>query len=191
MTAADITALLKKHPIGAICVVLSLACGALLYFRADAVAAAQAEYEEKAAEAAKMSDNVKASPGLDEQVAEIQQLGKELDGRLVKVGQLAVNLQYFYKLEADHGVKLLDVRQNTPARSTRGAGNTGFTPVPFTVSAQGSYAQLVKFLGALQNGRHLCRITSASFSRSGGGTSDTTAEQPMNLSLNLELLGQP
>lgn len=193
MTAADITAFLKKQPVGAACVVLSLVCGGLLYFRADAIVAAQTDYEAKAAEATKMSNNVKASPGLEEQVAEIQQLGSELNGRLVKVEQLAVNLQYFYKLEADHGVKLLDVRQNAPARPVRGAAKSTsiYTPVPFTVAAQGNYAQLVKFLGELQNGRHLCRITNASFSRSGGATASTSTEQEMTLSLSLELLGQP
>lgn len=190
MTGADIIAFAKKHPLGVACLVIALACGVALYFRADAISISQAEYDAKSSEAAKMIANVKNAPGLEEQVAEIQELGKELDARLVKAGQLAVNLQYFYKLEADHGVKFLDVRQTASNRTARpGAPKTTFTPVPFTLSVEGNYAQLVKFLGALQNGRHLCRINSAVFNKPNAATNSETSN--ITLALNLELLGQP
>lgn len=188
MTGEDITAFAKKHPLGVSCLVIALACGAALYFRADVISVSQAEFEAKSAEAAKMISNVKNAPGLEEQVAEMQELGKELDARLMKAGQLAVNLQYFYKLEADHGVKFLDVRQTTRAART-GAPKTIFTPVPFTLSVEGDYAQLVKFLSALQNGRHLCRINSAVFNKPNAETNSEASK--INLALNLELLGQP
>ncbi len=188
MTAADLVTLLKKHPISAVCLVIILGCAGTLYYRGDAIAASQAEYDAKAHEAAKMVNNVKASPGLAEQVAEIRELSKELEARLVRADQLAVNLQYFYKLEADHGVKLIDVRQNNlPVR--RGP-KTIYTPVPFSLTLQGSYAQLVSFLGDLQNGRHLCRITSSNFSQAGGPTGAGLGEPEVMLTLNLELLGQ-
>lgn len=190
MTGADITALARKHPVGVTCLLLALASGVALYLRADAISLSQTEYEAKSSEAAKMISNVKNAPGLAEQVTEMQELGKELDARLVKASQLAVNLQYFYKLEADHGVKFLDVRQTTPARPARGpAPKTIFTPVPFTLSVEGTYEQLVKFLGDLQNGRHLCRINSAVFNKPNSATN--SASTPLTLALNLELLGQP
>lgn len=189
MTGADLSALAKKHPISVTCLLVVLVCGVTLYFRADAITVSQAEYEAKSSEAGKMITNIKNAPGLEEQTAELQALGKELDGRLIKAGQLAVNLQYFYKLEADYGVKFLDVRQVASARTGRPATQTIFTPVPFTVTAEGPYDQLVKFLGALQNGRHLCRINAAVFSK---GNAPAGPNGPvMSLALNLELLGQP
>ena len=189
MTAADLVAFLKKHPTGTVCLVIILVCGGLLYYRGDAIAVSQAEYDAKSAEATKMINNVKGAPGLAEQVAEIQGLSKELESRLVRVDQLAVNLQYFYKLETDHGVKLIDVRQNTPP--VRRGPKTLFAPVPFNLTVQGTYDQLVKFLGDLQNGRHLCRITSATFTQPGGAVAgSSTAVPDMTLTLNLELLGQ-
>lgn len=188
MTAADLIAFARKHLTGTICLVVTLVCGGVLYFRGDAVAESQKLYDEKSAEATKMVNNVKGAPGLPEQVAELQELGKQLDARLVNENQLAVNLQYFYKLEADHGVKLLDVRQNNASRPARGAAKTSFTPVPYSLSVQGTYAQLLKFLGELQNGRHLCRINTAVFNKPGGA--DTSATQQMTLTLSVELLGQ-
>lgn len=191
MTAADLSAFARKHLTGTICLGVTIVAGGLIYFRSGAVTESQALYEAKSAEAVKMLNNVKAAPGLDEQVAEIQEVGKELDDRLVNASQLAVNLQYFYKLEADNGVKLLDVRQTTPPRPARGAPKTIFAPVPFSLSVQGTYAQLLKFLGELQNGRHLCRINAATFSKPGGiGGADTSATQEITLSLSIELLGQ-
>jgi Tfp pilus assembly protein PilO len=190
MTGADLTAFAKKHPLGVTCLVIALASGVALYFRADAIGVSQTEYEAKSSEAAKMIANVKNAPGLEEQVAEMQELGKELDSRLVKAGQLAVNLQYFYKLEADHGVKFLDVRQTASTRTARpGAPKTIFTPVPFTLSVEGTYDQLVKFLGALQNGRHLCRINSAVLNKPNAAANSEASK--LTLALNLELLGQP
>lgn len=190
MTAADLSAMAKKQPLGVACLIVTLVCGAALYFRADAIGASQTEYDAKSSEAAKMIDNVKAAPGLEEQLAEIQSLGNELESRLVKASQLAVNLQYFYKLEADNGVKFLDLRQNAPARAARGpAPKTIFTPLAFNVTVQGDYGQLVKFLADLQNGRHFCRINSAIFTRA--GSDGGSASQTMTLALTLELLGQP
>ena len=188
MTGADLAAFAKKQPVGGACLVVAIACGLALYFRSDAISVSQAEYEAKSAEASKMVANVKNAPGLAEQVAEIQELGKELEGRLIKSSQLAVNLQYFYKLEADHGVKLLDVRQNTPPR-TRGGPKTIYSPVPFTLSAEGTYAQLSKFLHSVYAGRHLCRINSAVFTK--GNALGAGGEPMMTLALNLELLEQP
>jgi Tfp pilus assembly protein PilO len=186
MTAADLVAFLKKHPTGTVCLIIVLVCGGLLYYRGDAIAVSQAEYDAKSAEATKMVNNVKNSPGLAEQLAEMQALSKELESRLVRADQLAVNLQYFYKLEADHGVKLVDVRQeNQPAR--RGP-KTSYAPVPFNLTVQGNYAQLVKFLGSLQNGRHLCRINAAAFTQPGGVLAGAAPD--MTLTLNLEMLGQ-
>jgi hypothetical protein len=191
MTGADLTALLKKHPLSTACGLVVVVCGGLLYWRSDAVSVSQAEYEAKSAEAGKMISNVKDAPGLEEQVKEIQALSKELEGRLMHANQLAVNLQYFYKLEADNNVKLLDLRQNPLPRNP---AKTLYLGVPFTLTAQGTYPQVMKFLGAVQNGRHFCRIASANFTKAGGSASEGSGgavPQLINLTLNLELLGQP
>lgn len=191
MTGAELTALLKKHPLSTACGVIAIVCGGLLYWRSDAISISQAEYEARSAEAGKMIDNVKAAPGLEEQVKEIQAFGKDMEGRLIRASRLADNQQYFYKLEADNNVKFLDLRQNPLPRST---AKTLYIGIPFTLTAQGTYPQVMKFLGAVQNGRHFSRITSATFTKAGGSASEGSGgavPQLLNLTLNLELLGQP
>lgn len=181
MTAADLIAKLKKQPIGVACGLVCLVCIGWLYYRSGELEALQLQYEAKASERAMINSNVTNSKNLPEQVAELQGLTKELDGRLVKAGQLAVNLQYFYKLEAENEVKLLDVRQNPVPRGAKAP-----VGVPYTVNVQGSYKQVMLFLQRLESGRHFCRITSATFVKNVG-----MADPSVTLALNLELLGQP
>ena len=186
MTGEDLTAAIKKHPLSVVCALVAVICGGLLYYRSSNITASQAELEAKNAEATKMIANVRNSTGLAEQVAEMQAHRKELESRLLKAGQLAVNLQYFYKLEAETEVKLSgDVRQGTLPKSTK-----TYVGVPFTVSVHGSYAQVANFITRLQNGRHFCRITSSTLSKA-NSLDSAPGESDMSLTLNLELLGQP
>jgi len=184
MASSDFLALLKKHPVGVGCALLSLVCGVVLYLRSGNIAANHTELEARSAEAAKMVSNIRNSSNLAEQVVEIQTQTKEMEARLLKASQLAVNLQYFYKLETENEVKLIDVRQNSIPKGAK----TVYQGVPFTVSVQGSYTQVMNFLGKLQNGRHFCRINTANFTKAAGAN---TSGPVINLSINLDLLGQP
>lgn len=184
MTGADLTANIKKHPIGVGCGLVALACGVVLYLHSGDIALSQAENEARTAEANKMITNVRNSANLVEQVTEMQALSKDLESRLMRAGQLAVNLQYFYKLEAENEIKLVDVRQGSMNRS----GKMQYVTVSFSLTVSGTFAQLTNFLNRLQAGRHFCRINTATFNKSGG---DTDAAADMTLSLNLDILGQP
>lgn len=184
MTSAELTASLKKHPIGVACALIAIACGVVLYVRSGNIAASHAESEAATAEASKMIGNVRNSANLAEQTAEIESLRKELEGRVMKAGQLAVNLQYFYKLEAETEVKLVDVRQGTLPRNAK----SEYIGVPFSVTIHGSFAQVTSFLNRLQNGSHFCRINTATFNKSGNESAGAT---DMTLALSLDILGQP
>ena len=185
MTSADLVALIKKHPASFVCLLLCLVSGVVIYLRYGNISASQADLEAKSSELTRMTSNIRNAVGLAEQVAKVQTHTKELESRLLKASQLADNLQYFYKLETENGVKLVDVRQNSLPRNTRAAAYVG---VPFNVSVQGTYTQVMNFLNRLQNGRHLCRINTATF----GKVAAVEGAAPLvNLSLNLELLGQP
>ncbi len=181
MTSADLIARLKKQPVGFACGLICLLCAGWLYFRSGEIGKRQADYEAKSAEAAKVSSNVGFSKNLPEQVTELQAASKEMEGRLVRAGQLAVNLQYFYKLEAENEVKLLDVRQNPLPRNTK----TLYVGIPYSVNVQGPYKNVMAFLQRLEKGRHFCRINNATFNKFAGGTAGLT------MALNLDLLGQP
>lgn len=185
----QVVALFKKNPVVSVAVILCLAMAGALYYRSDEISIASKQLEEKTAEGKRLAANIKNSAQLPEQLARVTAATKEANSRLVRVGQLADNLQYFYKLEAETGVKFLDLRQTTdPVR----AAKAGKIPVSFTLTVQGNYPLLFEFLRRLESGSHYCRVRAANVvpfdqgAGSGGSRSDAS-----KLTLNLELLGVP
>ena len=191
MNTAALTAFIKKQPIGFACAVLCLVFAVLLYVRSNKTDEKQAEYEAKSAERTQILANVRNSDHLRELVAEMQAYAKEMESRLVHAGQLAVNLQYFYKLEAENEVKLMDVRQGPLPRAAKAL----YVGVPYSVTVQGSYKHVLSFLQRLEAGAHFCRFNTVTFGKLVGGSeglADSSGSNAnMNLSLNIELLGTP
>ena len=186
---AEFQALVRKHPVSAVAVLVSVVCGAVLYLRSSTVAERTEEGTRKAEEATKMQANITSANGLPEQVEGMKAATKEVESRLVRASQLAINLQYFYKMEAESGVKILDVRQN-PLPGARSGPRPTFVGVPYSVSVQGTFTQTLSFLKRIESGRHFSRFLSVSYTKAGGTEAALTGEL-MNLTISLELLGQP
>lgn len=188
MTGADLTALFKKHPIACVAGLVCVACGVAMYFRSGALGEAQARFEEKDGEAKKIAANVRSAAGLAEQTEEMKEAGRQFESRLVRAGQLASNLQFFYRLEAETGVKLLDVRQNPIPAPRAGGPRPTYAPVPFGMSVQGTYPQVLAFIRRIESGPHFARFTNVTFTKS---TAEKDVTDLMNVSIAVELLGTP
>ena len=185
MTNQDLIAFLKKHPISVGCGLLSLAAAGFTYFRSGEIPVAEAELAQKSTEADRYDLNIKNAAQLKEQVAALAGASKEIESRLVHYNQLGVNNQYFFKLESDTGVKLIDFRQGSLQPAAKGA-KTAFIAVGFSVSVQGNLAQILEFLHQLEGGAHYCRVLMATCT---GNSSSRNA--PLTLALSLEMLGLP
>lgn len=116
--------------------------------------------------------------------------GRQFESRLVRAGQLANNLQFFYRLEADTGVKLLDVRQQGIPAPRPGERRGAYVPVPFAVSIQGSHAQIHDFLRRVEAGPHFVRFSQITIAKISGGV-EVVAVGGLTVAINLELLGTP
>ena len=188
MKAADFKAYIKKYPVGTCAGILALVMAGALVFRHMELSEMQSAYDNAASEGQKFASNIASAGQLDEQLKALEEANKKIAGRLVNPADLAINLQYFYKLEAETGVKLVDTHP-IDSRSTPKTGAKGiYTPVQYVVSLQGSYARTLTFLRRLEHGVFFCRIVSGSCSQArseqekGGG--DTS------MSLTVELLGR-
>ncbi|MDP2138756.1 MAG: hypothetical protein Q8J74_12980 [Candidatus Didemnitutus sp.] len=195
MTSDDLVALIKKRPLAFVGALVAVLCAVALYFRLDAVEVAQAAFEEKEKEALRVDLNVRYLAGLAEQTVEIQKAASEFETRLIRAQQLANNLQFFYRIEAETGVKLIDVRQNAIPPSTRGAPRGAYSPIPYSVSALGSFDQAHKFLRRVEEGPHFVRINQVTFSKTEAGRGEMGggggANEGMSITILLELLGTP
>jgi hypothetical protein len=185
MTSQEFRALLRKHPVSCGCVGLSLALVVAIYFRSGGIAAAEATLLQKSTEGERYETNVKFAAQLKEQYDAIVAANKEIDSGIVRASQVGANTQYFYELEKQTGVKLLDIRQVTTAVAAPKGGKNFFVPISYSVSAQGSLSQLLQLLRSIEAGEHYSRILTASC----GGKSSTRGL--LTLSLTLELLGLP
>jgi Tfp pilus assembly protein PilO len=187
MTGADITAAAKKHPIGVVCGLISLICVVLLYLGSDAVDERKTVADERSKTDHAINANVTNSKDLAQQTEEMQHAVKEMESRLIKGSQLAINLQYFYRLESETGVKMADVHQGSiPA--LRSGGKGGYIPVPFGVNIQGNFKQVLDFMQRVENGPRVARFTSVSFTKT---QTEATGPNGFNISMGIEFLGTP
>jgi hypothetical protein len=107
--------------------------------------------------------------------------------RLVKPADVAVNLQYFLKMEADSGVKL-SFKSPPPTRALKGS----YIAVPYSLDVQGTFKQAMTFVRKLETGDRFCRVLRATLRRdTGENTNSTKSTDLIRVSLTIELLGQP
>lgn len=195
MTGADLVALIKKRPLAFAATLVAVLCAVALYFRLDAIDVAQAGFVEKEKEAVRVDLNVRNTVGLAEKTAEIQDAARQFEARLIRAQQLANNLQFFYRIEAETGAKLVDVRQNAIPPATRGSPRGAYSPIPYNVSALGSFEQVHKFLRRVGEGPHFVRINQVTFSKTEAGRGEMGggggANEGMSIMISLELLGTP
>jgi len=188
MNFGTIKSYIQKYPVGTGAVIVSIVMLGALSVRHLALAELQTVYDNAAAEGQRLDANVTHAGQLDEQLKALEEANKSISERLVNPSDLAMNLQHFYKLEADTGVKLLD----THPVDIRGAKSTGkgvYAPVQYAVTLQGGYMRTLTFLRRLEHGVFFSRIISGSCSQAQSAQdkegSDTT------MSLTVELLGRP
>ena len=186
----------KKQPVALGCIFLSIALLAAIYYRRDALPGAEADLNDKTAEAEHINDNKKNAEQLDEQFAALTHSVEAMETRLVHADRLAINLQYFYKLESETKTKLTDLRQTGTVNPTKLQSKKGpskknnYAGIGYTVSVQGSYLQLMDFLRRIEDSEHLSRVDDLTLTHAGGG--ETTANSAdLSLRLDLELLGVP
>jgi Tfp pilus assembly protein PilO len=187
MTADDFKVMAKKHPISVVCGVIAIVCAVVLYFRSDKIDEDKSLYDDTAKSAKAILTNVSNSQGLPQQTEAIQHAVKELDSRLIRGSQLAINLQYFYRLESETSVKLVDVHQGGSGQA-RGAGKSSYTAIPFAVNIQGNFKQVLDFIQRVQNGPRIARFNSVSFTKVAG---DNVAPDLFSVSMGIEFLGTP
>jgi hypothetical protein len=184
----DVIRFVKKYPVGVSCGVVALAFGLATYFRADGLADLQRQLEQRSADGARQQTNIQYAALLSEHLASVTAANAAIADRAIDPRALANNLQFFYRLEADLGVKLLDLRQGT-AVPTRKDGV--YQAVTYTVALEGRYLQVLEFLRRLESGERFCRLLTVNIvPRRNDGGAASSAEPTLTLSLTLELLGK-
>ena len=191
MAAEQLVATLKANPISVACGALALALGVGIYFRSDRVPDSEELLDQKASLGERIDANLKNGVQLAEQFAAIAAARHEIESRMIHPDELAKNLQFFYKLEADTGTKLIDLRQVNvvPPGKPGSKPKTFYIGVGYAVTVRGDYVRLLDFLRRLESGQRFCRVLTATVGVAGSTDKDRANE--LTLNLTLELLGLP
>jgi hypothetical protein len=182
----DVVAAVRKYPVLFGCGILTVALLVAMYFRTDALPAANTRLEEVTALGERLQANLVNSAQLEDQRAALAQANAQIAARLIRASELAKNQEYFYRLEAETGTKYADLRQLAPVPTAKGS-TSGRVVVPYQLAVTGNYTQLLTYLRRIEGGSHFTRIVSATLNRD----SNDITNPVLVLNLNLELLGLP
>tara|TARA_R110002050_G_scaffold21431_4_gene59345 strand:- start:63 stop:641 length:579 start_codon:yes stop_codon:yes gene_type:complete len=189
LTSQDIVTAFKKHPVGFSCGLVAVLLAIGLYVRSGTIPELETTLEERTAVGEKGQNNIKNSALLDEQLAAMEGAVAQINARAIDRSALADNLQYFYQLEAEYGIKIVELRPESVSVSKTQAT---YVEAPFVLGAQGTYRQLLTLLRAIEKGRRFARVDTARFSPSSGPASISAAngEPVLLMTLNLKLLAK-
>ena len=177
----DVIAAFKRRPLLFVCGGLVFVLGVTAYFRQGVTDELHGSLVEREKELLRLTNNTKNSAQLDAQLGALRGANAKLAAGALRAGELARNQQLFYRLEAETGVKLLDLRQIPLPPPAKGAAPTTYSAIPFSLTIKGDYSQLIDFLRRLDSGETLARVTTGSIAR--------PAEGAQTLSLGVEMLG--
>ncbi len=172
---------LRRNIIISVCGAMVVVLLVALYLRSDEPSRLETALTDRTAVLKKLKFNIANSAQLDEHVAGLAAVNQGIAASALRVGDLAQNLKLFYELEAKTGVKLIDVRPVGVPPAPKGTAPGSYVPIPFAVTIEGNYEQLLNFVKRLEGGRELCRLNQA--------TIFAGEEDSQRLSINIDVLG--
>ena len=183
-------ALLRKYPVPVACILICLGLIFFAYYRMDEIASSESKLQDRTLYAERLLQNIKNANQLKQQVDALSAAQSKIDGRLLRASSLASNLQYFYKLETETGIKLLDLRQGIIDPENKAKKTASYITIPFTVTVEGDFSHLLSFLRSLEYSPHFCSFQSVVIASApvASGVSEDGAPL-MQLSLRIEFLG--
>jgi hypothetical protein len=190
-------ALYRRYPLATIFGALWVALLAGLFLRFGALDEARASLARQEAEGKRIEKNVLNGTGLDKQVTALTAGLAKLEAQLIRPDDVGTNQQYFYELVSATGVSLENLRPlgvpqtqgKTPAAAKGSGPAAGYLPFGYAVVVEGSFAQVLAFVRALEIGTRHYRLVDYGLQRKtqepGAGPSSGGR---VVLNLNLELL---
>lgn len=179
---------MRAYPVALVAGVLILVLAGVIFFRSSTLVSLNDELEQLDREWARMNTNLRRAPNLEADLASILTLKNSVRERVLDPDQRAINYDYFYSMERDSGVRVVTLNQSGVIE-TKGSSIAGITEfkkyrlVGYTISIEGEFDKIVKFLTALSNGHHLIRVSSFNVSRTQGAA--------LSVNLQLQILGTP
>lgn len=164
---------------------LVLLLGAVSFWRSDALEAAEKQLATKQILGNRLGRNVKQAAQLPEQAAALTAARQTLEARILRGAEIGPHAEFFYRLEREAGVKLTELRPQPIPPAPKGAAPR-VIPVPFSLSLQGAWPQVLGFLELLESDDRYVRVQTMSVM-----ANPTNRQEALSATVALELLGRP
>ena len=172
---------LKRRPLLGVCIAFGLFLLLFFYLRKDLIGTTQTALAERSTQLKRLKTNATYAAQIDQQIKILKDVNKAFEDAALREGELAKNQQFFLRLEAETGIKLVDMRAQPVPPAPKGAGTNSYVPINFSLTVSGEYKQLITFLKRVEQGPTLSRVVNAAL----GGTN----AGPQTMTLGVELLG--
>ena len=173
--------LIRRHPFGAVCIILSVVALGVSWFLWQQVDELEAAHYVRSQEGEGMLTTLVSGPLLRQELALVRSYTKRIEDHLVTEENQSENYSYFYTIEDQSKARITELRQRAAPPPDGGAQ---YKRIPYTVKVTGTYAQVAAFLQAVETGPRLSSVTAFSFRRQLPGSPLLT------LDLSLVLLGK-
>lgn len=153
---------LKAYPLAVLSVLVFLICSAVIHLRAGAVADLSVHEADLNLRIRTIDQNVRNANNLDKDFEEIKRLVDQIEARLFKRDQRAVNINFFYTLENRLNIRILNISQMPNEDSLYAKGGARelklHSTITYNISLNGNFENILLFLYELQRVDPLIRV---------------------------------
>jgi hypothetical protein len=139
---------LKSHRIAIIAGFVAILLLGVAYVRSSTIAEQEVRWQSMTRQIAVMDANVRHAHGLQEQVEQLEMSLQQMEVQLFDPDARALNTNFFYQLERDANVRVVQARQGT---YQAGSANSHYATVEFVLVVEGDFASLLGFMHKLHS----------------------------------------
>jgi hypothetical protein len=182
---------LKAYPLAVLSVLVFLICSAAILLRAGAVADLSVHEADLNLRIRTINQNVRNANNLDKDFEEIKRLVDQIEARLFKRDQRAVNINFFYALENRLNVRILNISQMPNEDSLYAKGGARelklHSTITYNISLNGNFEDILLFLYELQRVDPLIRVVDFQIAKDNAQEAD---EECLDARLRLIVLAE-
>jgi Tfp pilus assembly protein PilO len=186
MNVADLMqwiAVVRRHPLSALCGAVCVVCLLCCWYIYSNMKWLELEHKQVMQDADLATASMISGPSVKQERLAALECTRRIEDNLVVEDNLAENLWYFYKIEQQTKVRILELRPENPIISD---SRSLYKRIPFSIRATGTYAQTAAFLYALETGPRLTYIPTLMYRR----VELETANPMVTLEMNVQMLGK-
>ena len=182
---------LKAYPLAVFSVLVFLICSAAILLRAGAVADLSVHEADLNLRIRTINQNVRNANNLDKDFEEIKRLVDQIEARLFKRDQRAVNINFFYTLENRLNIRILNISQMQNEDSLYAKGGARelklHSTITYNISLNGNFEDILLFLYELQRVDPLIRVVDFQIAKDNAQEAD---EECLDARLRLIVLAE-